>query len=182
MAALGLVAYDGSGSSSEDEDEPMTSSNAESISTSSSTQVQGNQKPAVVNGSSSSTSSSIKPSVIFSRFIDDEDDDIVNDGSANDIEGSDDELGQTDQGVNPMWSKLLPEPKKAPVEVVEEEDDIEIGPIPPKKTYGDEELPQPPQPSTIPSLSSTKFKGKVRISIPFLNSVSLCVLLAKYST
>lgn len=170
MAALGLVAYDGSGSSSEDEDEPMPSDNtaaAASTSTSSSSQVQGNQKTPVMNGSSSSTLSSIKPSVIFSRFIDD-DDDVVND-----IEGNDDELDQLDQGVNPMWSKLLPEPKKAPVEVVEEEDDLDIGPIPPKKTYGDEELPQPPKPSTIPSLSSTKFKGKVRISIPFLNSVSL---------
>ncbi len=174
MAALGLVAYDGSGSSSEDEDEPMPSPNTSSTSTSSSTQVEGNQKTAVVNGSSSATSSFIKPSVIFSRFIDDDDDDVVNDGNAaNDIEGSDDELGQSDQGVNPMWSKLLPEPKKPPADVVEEEGEIEIGPIPPKKTYGDEELPQPPKPSTIPSLSSTKFKGKVRISIPFLNSVSL---------
>lgn len=152
MAGLGLVAYDGSGSSSEDEEESsvvvssVVKTNAANLG-----QEATEKKPSLA-----------QSSMILSKFIDDEEDIEMEENEG------DESIEEGDNGINPMWSKLLPQPKK--VEVVEE-DDVEIGPIPPKKTYGDEELPQPPKQSSIATLSSTKVKGKTRISIPFLNSV-----------
>lgn len=174
MSALGLVAYDGSGSSSEEDDEPMEETNLSSVPSNQQHKTVKNSGTLIGERTSTTVGSLSKSSMILSKFIDDEEDDIVQ-NSNNKLPGEGDgeyeELTNSDEGANPMWSKLLPQPKKVAIDEAEDED-IEIGPIPPKKTYGDEEIPQPPKPSSIPSLSASKFKGKVRISIPFLNSVS----------
>ncbi|ODM92139.1 Proline-rich protein PRCC [Orchesella cincta] len=166
MSSLGLVAYDGSGSSSEDEDEPMSEATG--------SDQKGQLTKQVINGAPSSSlnpggsNSATKSTVIFSKFIDDEeeDDEVIaeNDGEQALVEGS------VNDDANPIWSKFLPKPKKMPDEGTEDGQDVEIGPIPPKKTYGDEELP-PPKQSTMSSLTATKVQGKVRISIPFLSSL-----------
>lgn len=163
----GLVSYDGSGSS-EDEDEQSPGGNsASAVNFAGSTNSNPKLGPAKA-----------KSSVMFSRFMDDEDEEIQAPASA----AAANSRGEEDDSftghnlptneANPVWSKFLPQPKKpSTVKDQEFEDPEEIGPIPPKKTYGDEEL-VPPKPSMIPSLTAKKVAGKVRISIPFLNSVS----------
>ncbi|CAL8110422.1 unnamed protein product [Orchesella dallaii] len=181
-----LVAYDGSGSSSEDEDEPMRDEAAgfnqndqkkkgqlvncnEASSSAPLTLKSSSLLPKSLSSAGSSTTK--KSTVIFSKFLDDSDEEaiaIADDESEVGIQQS--LRGSVKDEANPIWSKFLPQPKNLSIEVNDDDQDIEIGPIPPKKTYGDEELP-PPKQSTISSLTATKVKGKVRISIPFLNSL-----------
>ena len=91
------------------------------------------------------------------------------------VDGIDNDLS----GAPSKLANYLPQPKTAGG--TQKLSAVEVGPIPPKKTYGDEELPstsgsvpgQASRFSGLTGLSATKSsKGTVRISIPSLKDVS----------
>jgi hypothetical protein len=146
MALVADYGSDSSGSCDEEEDD-----NQQKPSSSSSSKTVANILP-----SSSSSSTIAKSKVLDHFFTNDSSDD---DNETEDITSS---LGQ---------SFSLPKPKLATDFPFETE--IENDPIPPKKTYGDEEKPPPPtlNSSSFPNLMTSKVKGVVRIAAPSLKDV-----------
>jgi len=84
----------------------------------------------------------------------------------------DEELDQEEVEGGGALANLLPKPREGPQGGIDIE---EVGPIPPKKVYGDEEE-KPPPPSSISTtfhnITSTRTQGsKIKITAPSLKDV-----------
>lgn len=158
-----LVAYDGSGS--ESEDDLMTDTSDEASQRNSSLIRTSTSGGSAQRGNGGATVRNIKLSTTYSKFMDHDDD---RDGLEESIDSNDKSEDSPHDETKHAWSTFLPQPKKT--EATKPEFAEEIGPIPPKKTYGDEEMP-PLKSTPLDSLTTSKVRGKVLISIPFLNSV-----------
>jgi len=157
-----LVAYYG-GSSDEEEDNEMD------------TETEVYRTPAAkAQGPSTSASTSsgiVKSSPVWIGSIEDDDDEGEGvDSLLNDDMGMGDvDVASTETSCLKLET-ILPQPKGHSWTELQS-GPIEVGPIPPKKVYGDEEKPKP-HPSTFANIKTTKSaKGVVQISIPSLKTV-----------